>query len=89
MNLPDTPIVDVSTTEHKGHDVEFWAEKATNRIVSVGSNSPSRYRGHQAILIIALLASAVGKVIVKSPAVAVLSPPKSNTHTPRSELVSL
>ncbi len=39
MNLPDTPIVDVSTTKHKGHDVEFWAEKPTNRIVSVGSNS--------------------------------------------------
>ena len=28
----------VSTTEHKGHDVEFWAEAATNKIVNVSSN---------------------------------------------------
>ena len=34
-----------------------------------------------AILIIALLASAVGKAIVKSPLVDVLSAPKSNAHT--------
>ena len=38
MNLPDTPIVDVSTTKHKGHDVEFWADRATQRIVSVGGD---------------------------------------------------
>ena len=28
----------VSTTEHKGHDAEFWAEAATNKIVNVSSN---------------------------------------------------
>ena len=28
----------VTTTEHKGHDPEYWAEQATNRIVSVGGN---------------------------------------------------
>jgi hypothetical protein len=42
-----------------------------------------------AILIIADEASAVGKAIVKSPAVAVLSPPKSKTHTALSDCVSL
>jgi len=36
---------------------------------------------HYAILIIAFDASAVGKAIVKSPAVEVLSPPKANTTT--------
>ena len=36
---------------------------------------------HYAILIIALLASAAGNVIVKSPAVEVLSPPKARTTT--------
>jgi hypothetical protein len=39
---------------------------------------------HYAILIIALLASAAGNVIVKSPAVEVLSPPKARTTTARS-----
>ncbi len=28
----------VSTTEHKGHDPDFWAESAADRIVSVGGN---------------------------------------------------
>tara|TARA_R100001369_G_scaffold91485_1_gene132916 strand:- start:747 stop:1040 length:294 start_codon:yes stop_codon:yes gene_type:complete len=39
MSLPSTPIVTVKTETNKGHDPEFWAEKATNRIVSVGSQS--------------------------------------------------
>ena len=39
MSLPSTPIVTVTTTTNKGHDPEFWAEKATNQIVSVGSQS--------------------------------------------------
>tara|TARA_R110000824_G_scaffold159960_1_gene334585 strand:+ start:3146 stop:3430 length:285 start_codon:yes stop_codon:yes gene_type:complete len=39
MELPSTPIVEVATTSGKGHDVEFWAEKATNKIVSVGKTS--------------------------------------------------
>jgi hypothetical protein len=42
-----------------------------------------------AILIIAEEALAVGKLIVKSPAVAVLSPPKSSTQTALSACVSL
>ena len=41
---------------------------------------------HYAILIIALLASAAGNVIVKSPAVDVLSPPKARTTTARFAL---
>ena len=28
----------VATTQNKGHDPEYWAEQATNRIVSVGGN---------------------------------------------------
>lgn len=28
----------VSTTDHKGHDPDFWAESAADRIVSVGGN---------------------------------------------------
>ena len=30
--------VAVSTTENKGHDSEFWAQAAADRIVSVGGN---------------------------------------------------
>ena len=39
------------------------------------------YISHQAILMMALLASAVGKTTVKSPDVEDLSPPKSKTTT--------
>ena len=28
----------VATTEHKGHDPEFWAETIADRVVSVGGN---------------------------------------------------
>ena len=28
----------VSTTDHKGHDPEFWSDAAADRIVSVGGN---------------------------------------------------
>ncbi len=41
---------------------------------------------HYAILMMALLASAAGNVIVKSPAVEVLSPPKARTTTARFAL---
>ncbi len=30
--------VAVATTEDKGHDVDFWAQSAADRIVSVGGN---------------------------------------------------
>jgi len=30
--------VNVSTSENKGHDSEFWAQAAADRIVSVGGN---------------------------------------------------
>ena len=30
---------EVATTSNKGHDIDFWAEQATNRIVSVGGNA--------------------------------------------------
>ena len=30
--------VAVTTTEHKGHDPEFWAQAAADRIISVGGN---------------------------------------------------
>ena len=30
--------VAVTTTQHKGHDPEFWAQQATDRIGSVGGN---------------------------------------------------
>ena len=30
--------VNVSTTENQGHDSEFWAQAAADRIVSVGGN---------------------------------------------------
>jgi hypothetical protein len=42
-----------------------------------------------AILIIAVLAAAAGKAIVKVPAVLVLLPPKSRAHTALSLFVSL
>jgi hypothetical protein len=30
--------VGVTTTEWKGHDVDYWAEQVTNKIVSIGGN---------------------------------------------------
>jgi len=40
IKAPEIEIgqVAVTTTEHKGHDPEYWAEQATKRIVSVGGN---------------------------------------------------
>ena len=40
VKAPEMEIgqVSVTTTEYKGHDPEYWAGQATNRIVSVGSN---------------------------------------------------
>ena len=37
MKAPEIEIgqVTIATTEYKGHDPEYWAEQATNRIVSV------------------------------------------------------
>ena len=34
----ETGTVDVATTEYQGHDAEFWAERATQRIISVGGD---------------------------------------------------
>ena len=42
MNAPidlEVGNFEVATTLNKGHDPEFWAEQATKRIVSVGSNA--------------------------------------------------
>ena len=30
---------EVSTTQNKGHDIEFWAKTATDRIVNIGGNA--------------------------------------------------
>ena len=30
---------DVATTQNKGHDIEFWAKTATDRIVNIGGNA--------------------------------------------------
>tara|TARA_X000001388_G_scaffold58200_1_gene43489 strand:+ start:209 stop:496 length:288 start_codon:yes stop_codon:yes gene_type:complete len=30
---------EVSTTQDKGHDIEFWAKTATDRIVNIGGNA--------------------------------------------------
>jgi len=30
---------EVHTTSHKGHDPDFWAELAANRIINIGSNA--------------------------------------------------
>jgi len=40
VKAPEMEIgqVSVTTTEYKGHDPEYWAGQATNRIVSVGGN---------------------------------------------------
>ena len=40
VKAPEIEIgqVSVATTEYKGHVPEYWAEQATNRIVSVGGN---------------------------------------------------
>tara|TARA_R100001509_G_C4724745_1_gene167724 strand:- start:217 stop:567 length:351 start_codon:yes stop_codon:yes gene_type:complete len=40
IKAPEIEIgqVAVTTTEHKGHDPEFWAQAAADRIISVGGN---------------------------------------------------
>lgn len=37
--------VDVVTTENGGHDPEFWAKRATARIVQVADTAPPAIRG--------------------------------------------
>jgi|TARA_R100001530_G_scaffold112377_1_gene79417 hypothetical protein len=34
----------VSTTENKGHDPEFWAERATSKICDISDNAPEHVR---------------------------------------------
>ena len=34
----------VSTTENKGHDPEFWAERITNKIVGISSDAAPHIR---------------------------------------------
>ena len=36
--LVEVGNVVVTTTENKGHSIEFWADSAADRIVSVGGN---------------------------------------------------
>lgn len=36
--LVEVGSVVVTTTENKGHSIEFWADSAADRIVSVGGN---------------------------------------------------
>tara|TARA_A100001515_G_C4584416_1_gene214030 strand:- start:404 stop:697 length:294 start_codon:yes stop_codon:yes gene_type:complete len=38
-NLMDLGSVQVHTTNNKGHDPEFWAEQATNRICGISENA--------------------------------------------------
>ena len=36
--------VDVHATEGKGHDPEFWAERATKKICDISENAPDHVR---------------------------------------------
>ena len=36
--------LEVHTTENKGHDPEFWAEQATNRICGISKDAPDHIR---------------------------------------------
>jgi hypothetical protein len=36
LAISDVGSVGVTTTEYKGHDPEFWAKEATDRIISIG-----------------------------------------------------
>ena len=36
--------VSVSTTEHKGHDPEFWATQATKKICDLSDNAPEHVK---------------------------------------------
>jgi hypothetical protein len=43
MMLQETPQIEigevgVTTTHWAGHDVDYWAEQTTNKIVSIGGN---------------------------------------------------
>ena len=39
LAISDVGSVGVTTTEYKGHDPEFWAKEATERIISIGDKS--------------------------------------------------
>lgn len=36
--------IEVHTTNNKGHDPEFWAEQATNRICGISEDAPDHIR---------------------------------------------
>ena len=39
LAISDVGTVGITTTEYKGHDPEFWAKEATDRIISIGDKS--------------------------------------------------
>lgn len=43
-NLMSLGSLEVHTSENKGHDPEFWAEQATNRICGISQDAPDHVR---------------------------------------------
>ena len=43
-NFLDLGKISVHTTHNKGHDPEFWAEQATNKICEISSNAPEHVK---------------------------------------------
>ena len=58
----------VSTTENKGHDPEFWAERATKKICDISENAPDHVR-QQALA----FQDYINKVILESMKNAIIS----------------
>lgn len=58
----------VSTTDNKGHDPEFWAERATKKICDISENAPDHVR-QQALA----FQDYINKVILESMKNAIIS----------------
>ena len=41
---PELGVIEVHTTENRGHPVEFWADRCIDRIVSVSEDAPEQVK---------------------------------------------
>jgi adenylate kinase family enzyme len=44
LNLPDSPVVSVSTTDNRGHKPEEIVERCLDRIISISDQAPPAIR---------------------------------------------
>jgi len=41
---PELGIIEVHTTENKGHPVEFWADRCIDRIIGISADAPEQVK---------------------------------------------